>query len=212
MTNEARAGNALASLRRFALPPAAVERCDLCAAVLPPDHAHLVEVASRRLRCACTACAVLFSDPAAARYRRVPGRLRRLTDLRLTDTQWLGLDLPINLAFFVYRSAADRVVALCPSPGGPTESLPPPEAWEDLAADNPVLRELEPDVEALLVNRLGAEPVYYRTGIDRCYELVGLVRTHWRGLSGGTAVWEEIDRFFAALRDRAGPPGGAGHA
>src|SRR5579884_1800509 len=194
---------ALAYLRRFARPPAAPERCDLCGAALPPDHPHLVEVANRRLRCACTACAVLFSSPAAGEYRRVPGRLQRLTDFRLTDTQWLGLDLPINLAFFVPTTAAGRVVALYPSPGGATEALPPPDAWQDVVESNPVLRALEPDVEALLVNRLGAEPAYYRVGIDECYKLVGLVRTHWRGLSGGTAVWEEINRFFAALKERA---------
>jgi len=33
---------------------------------------------------------------------------------------------------------------------------------------------------------------------------VGLIRTHWRGLSGGTEVWREIGSFFAALKKRAG--------
>jgi hypothetical protein len=61
-------------------------------------------------------------------------------------------------------------------------------------------------VEALLVSRIGAAREYYRLGIDKCYELVGLIRTHWRGLSGGPAVWEAIQRFFAGLR------GGAPHA
>ncbi len=80
------------------------------------------------------------------------------------------------------------------------------EAWQALADDNPVLRDLEPDVEALLVNRVGETRDYYRVGIDECYKLVGLIRTHWRGLSGGTAVWEEIGRFFAGLKER--PAGG----
>ena len=57
---------------------------------------------------------------------------------------------------------------------------------------------LEPDVEALLVNRIGEARECYRVGIDECYKLVGLIRTHWRGLSGGQAVWDEIGRFFAA--------------
>jgi hypothetical protein len=26
---------------------------------------------------------------------------------------------------------------------------------------------------------------------------------HWRGLSGGREVWEEIGRFFEALRERS---------
>ena len=79
----------------------------------------------------------------------------------------------------------DRVVALYPSPAGATESLVTPEAWEALVAENPVLRDFEPDVEALLVNRVGEARECYRVGIDECYKLVGLIRTHWRGLSGG---------------------------
>ena len=33
---------------------------------------------------------------------------------------------------------------------------------------------------------------YYIVPIDECYRLVGLIRMHWRGLSGGTEVWKEI--------------------
>jgi hypothetical protein len=29
--------------------------------------------------------------------------------------------------------------------------------------------------------------------------LIGLIRIHWRGLSGGDQVWAEVDRFFAKL-------------
>ena len=55
---------------------------------------------------------------------------------------------------------------------------------------NPVLESLEPDVEALLVNRVGhareaSAAEYYIAPIDACYQLVGLIRVHWRGLSGG---------------------------
>jgi hypothetical protein len=39
--------------------------------------------------------------------------------------------------------------------------------------------------------------------IDECYKLVGLIRAHWRGLSGGTEVWREIQSFFSALKKRA---------
>ena len=70
-----------------------------------------------------------------------------------------------------------------------------------------MLRELEPDVEALLVNRVGqsrgsAPAEYYIVPIDACYKLVGLIRIHWRGLSGGTEVWQEIGNFFTDLRAR----------
>jgi hypothetical protein len=70
---------------------------------------------------------------------------------------------------------------------------------------NPVLRELKPDVEALLVNRMGELREYYRVPIDECYRLVGLIRGHWRGLSGGAEVWREIGRFFRELNEKASP-------
>jgi hypothetical protein len=203
---------ALASLRRFLRPRVARARCELCSAALADDHAHVVELASRRLCCACEPCAILFSNPATPKYRRVPRRVEFLTDFRLTDVQWEGLQLPINLAFFLHSSAVGKVVALYPSPAGATEALPPPDAWQALVEDNPCLGDLEPDVEALLVNRLGADPEYYRVGVDVCYALVGLVRSHWRGLSGGAAVWAEISQFFAHLKERACPPRDGHHA
>ncbi len=80
MSAEAKGGGqglaALASLRRFVRPRAAVqERCELCDAALAAEHAHLVELASRRLVCACDACAILFDRQDAAKYRRVPRRI-----------------------------------------------------------------------------------------------------------------------------------------
>jgi hypothetical protein len=39
--------------------------------------------------------------------------------------------------------------------------------------------------------------------IDECYKLVGLIRGNWRGLSGGTEVWQKIAGFFAELKNRA---------
>jgi hypothetical protein len=74
-----------------------------------------------------------------------------------------------------------------------------------LVAENPVLGHLEPDVEALLVNRVCDSREYFLAPIDACYELVGVIRTHWRGLSGGAAVWQEIASFFSRLKRRARP-------
>ncbi len=76
------------------------------------------------------------------------------------------------------------------------------------SAGHPRLRALEPDVEALLVNRVrqrqeGPTARYFVVPIDECYKLVGLIRKFWRGLSGGTVVWHEITAFFAQLEARA---------
>ena len=171
-------------------------------------HAHLFEPSGRRLVCACEPCAILFGHRAASSYRRVPRDVRRLADFRLTDVQWEGLGLPVRLAFFLHSTPAGRVVAVYPSPAGATESPIPEEAWRDLLDENPGLRALEPDVEALLVNRVGAVRDHYRVGVDECYRLAGLLRTHWSGFSGGQAVWDEIGCFFAGLAARSG----AGHA
>ena len=180
----------------------------MCSAELRMEHAHLIEAAQRRLHCACDACAMLFSGQAGTKYKRVPRDVRLLADFRMTDAEWDGLLIPINLAFFFQNSVNARVSALYPSPAGATESLLPLEAWNSIVQANPALKGLEADVEALLVNRVGlargsAPAEYYVVPIDACYELVGLIRVHWRGLSGGTEVWKEIGNFFAGLRAKA---------
>ena len=77
--------------------------------------------------------------------------------------------------------------------------------WWVLVSANPVLGTMEPDVEALLVNRVGESRDYLIAPIDVCFELAGLIRMHWRGLSGGDEVWRKIDEFFARVRGEAAP-------
>ena len=95
------------------------------------------------------------------------------------------------------------MLAFYPSPAGATQSHLPSEAWEQLLADNPRLAELEPDVEALLVYRVGENRQYFRAPIDECYKLVGLIRSTWRGLSGGGDIWRAIAEFFRELKARS---------
>jgi hypothetical protein len=204
--------SSFAAVRRFTRKRPPAESCELCSAPLSSIHEHLIESADGRLVCSCTACAILFSGQPGARYRRVPRDVRFLSDFRLTDAQWEDLHLPINLAFFYRSTRAAKVVAVYPSPAGGTESLLTLEAWHQLEEENPILREFEPDVEALLVNRLGPAREHYRAPIDACYRLVGLIRTSWRGLSGGPQVWEEIRRFFADLNQSSTPEGISCHA
>jgi hypothetical protein len=205
--SEIRVQAPFAALRRFVRERPAGGRCDLCAGELAVDHEHLIEPSSRRLLCSCGACAVLFSGQQSGRFLRVPGRRQFLHDFVMADAQWDELLIPINLAFFFRSSSAGRVVALYPSPAGATESLLALDAWQRLEEDNPVLRELEADVEALLVNRVGQARDHFRVSIDECYKLVGLIRTSWRGLSGGAEVWQGIGRFFDTLKARSGVSG-----
>ncbi|MCM3872188.1 MAG: DUF5947 family protein [Pyrinomonadaceae bacterium] len=192
-----------AVLRRFVRQRTVVERCEMCSAELATDHEHLVEPATRKLVCACQACAILFSGKASAKYRRVPRRLRRLPNFQLTDAQWDSLLIPISMAFFFRCSVTGKVTVLYPSPAGATESLLDFESWNEILHENPVLQEMEADTEALLVNRVRGASEYYLLPIDECYKLVGLIRTHWHGLSGGTQMWEAIGKFFAELKERA---------
>jgi Family of unknown function (DUF5947) len=180
----------------------AEERCELCAEPIALEHRHLLDLDDRRLLCACRACMILFDRDGAGggHYRLVPDRVRELDDFEVDDAVWQSLDLPVDIAFFFHSSPAGRVVAFYPSPLGATESLLDLGAWDELVAANPALRELEPDVEALFVNRADGRREYWVLPVDRCYELVGVVRTHWRGFRGGDEVWAKVDEFFEQRR------------
>jgi hypothetical protein len=187
-------------------PPEPQERCDLCGEPIAPAHRHLVDLHDRRLLCACRACTILFDRPQAGggHLRLLPLRRRRLEGFALDDAAWSSLRIPVDMAFFFRSTPAERVLAFYPSPMGATESLLKLDAWGDLEARNPVLREMEPDVEALLIGRARGMHEHWLVPIDDCYELVGLIRTRWRGLAGGEEVWHEIERFFGDLPSREG--------
>jgi hypothetical protein len=202
---------ALGALSQFAARRPRIETCELCAAELAEEHPHLVDPKARKLVCSCLACALLFGSQAGSKYKRVPRRIRFLAGFRLTDAEWESLMIPINMAFFFKSSPQARVVAQYPSPAGATESQLSLETWNDLAAENPALAEMESDVEALLVNRLGPArgypaAEYYLLPIDECYKLVWLIRSNWQGLSGGAEVWKKLEWFFADLKARSGAP------
>jgi hypothetical protein len=179
------------------------ERCELCSAPLRTAHQHLLDPVKRQIVCSCDGCAVLFCGQAGAHYLRVPRRIRALLDFRMDSLQWEALMIPINLAFFYLDSATHKVRAMYPSPAGAIESLLSLESWSAIATEHPALQNMAPDVETFLVNRIGTPAQYYIVPIDECYALVGLIRMHWRGLSGGTEVWAEIHRFFTGLRERS---------
>ncbi len=195
----ARKPNPFATLRRLARPAAEATRCEFCSLPLALTHRHVLETNPRKILCACDACALRFEN-VAGRYHLIPRDTRPLPGFQMTDAQWDALALPIQLAFILHSSPAERTLALYPSPAGATESLLALSAWDALTADNPVLASMQPDVEALLINRLNGAREYYLAPIDVCFELVGLVRVHWRGFSGGEKVWQEVKDFFARFQ------------
>lgn len=208
MSEAGQTGSSFDVLRRFVRRPTTAERCEVCSQEIPSSHQHLLEPVARKLICACDACAILFSSQGQTKYKRVPRRVRFLADFRMTDGQWDGLMMPINMAFFFKSTPQGRVIALYPSPAGATESLLSFDTWDEIVNENPMLLEMEADVEALLVNRIGhargfSNPEYYLVPIDECFKLVGLIRSRWQGLSGGTEVWREIGEFFGGLKAKS---------
>jgi hypothetical protein len=175
------------------------DACEGCGVAIDGAHEHLVDPSARALRCACRACAVA----AAAPWKRVPPRAERLAAFDWSDEAWARLAIPIGLAFFQRVDGPSRVVALYPSPAGAVEAAIAPEAWDDVVRANPRLADLAPDVEALLVRRLGHVRAYYRVSIDRAYALAGVIRRTWRGLAGGEEASRAIAAYFDEL-DRGG--------
>jgi hypothetical protein len=210
-TSLAAAGKAtpFSTLRGFATRRRAApveERCELCSIPLAPEHRHLLESATRKIICSCDQCSLRFENVLEGRFKLIPRDVWSLPGFRMEDAAWEALALPIGLAFFYHDTPRGvKMVAYYPSPAGATESLLPLEAWQTLLRDNPSLAGLQPDVETFLVNRIGDRRDYYRVPIDLCFELVGLIRVHWRGFTGGEAVWREIDAYFLRLEEKARP-------
>jgi hypothetical protein len=188
-------------VRNTAEPAGPRERCDFCAAEITPEHGHVLDTHDRRILCVCEPCSLTLHG--RGRYRSTGRRILRLDGFRLSDELWARLAIPVGLAFFFISSQAERVLALYPSPLGATESELDLSAWEELLDANPQLGGLEPDAEALLVSRMGNAPTHYIVPIDRCYELVGLVRSNWRGLSGGEEADRVVSGFFERIDQQA---------
>ncbi len=74
---------------------------------------------------------------------------------------------------------------------------------------NPQLGVLQSDVEALLLRGPDREnhPGFsaHVVPIDACYELVGRLRSLWRGFDGGQEAHAAIEGFFADVELRSRP-------
>ncbi|MFR9796520.1 DUF5947 family protein [Streptomyces sp. MS06] len=199
------AGGALARVIRSGAAgrSAAEERCDMCAEPVPPEHRHLYDSPQQQVLCACRACSLLFVREEAGdhRYRLIPERRVRLPPV---DTEALGV--PVGLAFFVPHPDG-TVVAHYPGPAGAVRWQVDPAAWRETVSGCPLVEGVAPEVEALLVNTAREARHHWIVPVDDCFRLVALVRSEWRGLSGGTRVWPAVEHFFAEL---AATPSGGG--
>lgn len=185
------------------------ERCEMCAEPIADEHQHVVSLDSRGMLCTCRGCYLLFTDQQAElRYRAVPDRYLSFPGFRLDPTVWNDLQIPVGLVFCFRNSVLDRMVAFYPSPAGATESELALESWNQVAAANPELDLLLPDVEALLIRwHERAQDTFscYLLPIDACYELVGTMRRTWRGFDGGQEARAAMGDFFATVEERSRP-------
>ncbi len=184
------------------------ETCEMCNVPIGDEHGHVVDVETRRLMCSCRGCYLLFTSSGAGggHFRAVPTRCVAFDELTFGPAEWTAMQIPVSVAFFFLNSSLDRVCGFYPGPAGATESLLPLETWAAIAEANPVLGDIEPDVEAFLVRadtRRSAPPECYLVPIDWCYELVGELRTSWRGFDGGQEAHQALDRFFDRVRQQA---------
>ncbi|WP_042380530.1 DUF5947 family protein [Streptacidiphilus melanogenes] len=195
-------------LRRFTAPrPPAVERCELCATPVAPEHRHLVDVERRALACACPPCAALFDRDGVGgvHYRAVPRRYLHDPASPLTEDAWALLRIPIGVAFLLRNSVLGQVVACFPGPAGVTESEIEPAVWDRFTAATPLAAELLPDVEVLLVRRTDGHHACHLVPVDAAYELVGRMRLFWQGFDGGAEAHVELDAFFADVARQSRP-------
>jgi hypothetical protein len=181
-------------------PRQAEGSCDLCGESILADHRHLLELTSYTVHCSCQACAILFEKREASlgKYRLIPDRRLWLREFPITDAQWTNLHIPVGLAFVTWSTTHDPV-ARYPSPMGTVESAFDGSLWSEWTTCRTDLGSIQPDVEALLINRARGARLYFIVPIDDCFRLAALVGRHWKGLSGGQEVWKKVDRFFDRL-------------
>ena len=185
--------------------PAPGERCDFCSIPVGPEHSHLIELAARRILCACRPCYIVFEPEGAAqgKYRAIPARYLEIAKFAVDDTTWEALQIPIGLAFFFFNSLENKTVGFYPSPAGATESLLPLDTWSAIETQYPELASLKADVEAVVIQRNRDASRAFIVPIDAAYELVGLIRTSWKGFDGGQEAHEKIAQYFVKVGERS---------
>ena len=191
-----------------------VSVCGGCGAHLAVEHRHIIDLESRMIACRCRACWLLAGSGEGSHERGIPTRYLQEVDAGFSQSEWDALKIPVDVAFFMINSVAGRTFAFYPSPAGPTESALALEAWHAIVERHRWVRELTPDVEALLVRRRRESGTYmgFIVPIDACYELVGRIRLAWSGFTGGTAVQDVVEAFFSEVTASCEPSAAAAHA
>ena len=175
--------------------------CELCPIGIGVNHRHLLNLEERRIVCVCETCWSMRSGD--AEFRPTGGRVLWLEDFTMPEELWAAFQIPIGLAMIMRSGLDDEMVTLYPSPAGVTEAELDALAWTRMTTDNPLLHDLVPDTEALIINRLANPPQHVIAPLDDCYRLVGMIKSRWSGISGGPELSATVAEFFDGLRETA---------
>ena len=191
----------IARLRQFADRTNTHLACDLCRSEVNEKHRHLLELSSRQIWCDCDACCLLFSESGENRFRLIPQRVTKL-EIDFDDAAWTKLGIPIGLAYFQIR-APDQWLVGYPSPAGAVMASVEEEARNVLLMANTLVESLQREVEALVINRTSTEHQAFIVPLDRCYQLIGIIRQNWEGWTGGPRINKQVDLYFDQLEEAA---------
>jgi len=179
-------------------------QCEMCAAPLVEKQRHLLDLAHHTLLSICPACARSFGPRGAnaSLYRLIPTRHLALLDFQAADDSWAG---PVKVICLLRANETGSVLAVYLDPSGVRESIFDLDRWKTLRAANPLLESLEPDVETLLLQRMGPRPLAYIVPIDTCARLIHLLEDRRGKQEGECEIWQAVGSFFADLQADASP-------
>ena len=146
--------------------------CRFCSSALDSPPNPLFEVATQRVLFACNPCASRFEKRSGGPFKLIPRSTRQIEDFRMPEVPWQTYDLPGNVTFVFYCTAAAKLLSVCKVAAGTVDLTVPREVWKAIIEANPVLEEMRPDVEGLLIIHTGDSREYFIAPIDVCYNLI----------------------------------------
>ena len=152
----------------------------------PPRTSTWSKLQSRRLVCAARPARCSSAASKSGLSPRAAATSSSCPTSASPTPQWESLLIPISLAFFFHSTPAERVRGRISQSGrGHRIALgiwKPGRRW---STRTPCWPRCNPTSRPCWSIAWAAQRSYYRVPIDECYKLVGLIRVHWRGLSGG---------------------------
>ncbi|OLZ11328.1 DUF5947 family protein [Sulfobacillus thermosulfidooxidans] len=181
--------------------------CEVCNRLIPQTgHRHLLRLQTGQVVCACQHCALLFDAPGQSQYQSIPTRIISLGRAMLDMEFWDRISSPVHLVGIVKRRGGQAEI-FYPSPAGAVSGGPISREFLTLPLQE-ALDTMSDEVEVLLFADLSGMTEGFLIPLDRFYELIGLLRLNWQGLSGGNDVSRRIRQFFDQLARQAPSRGG----